>query len=204
VAHTHAGPDRTGRDAVARLDHEAGNLRALEANRIAPLLLRRSGDNYLRLSMDLSTGSAGILAALTAAEHASTIPCAGLILFGPGAVLATIAATCNLFTTGTGRERYEGSLRAAGTPRSMSRTAGLLEAAIYAMTALILSVLVSSFASLMIGMPVALTGGGFHFVVNVWVIALTVLIGFIPLAVSIRLPAVAASRKSLGTVLAPR
>lgn len=32
------------------------------------------GDNYLRLSMDLSTGSAGILAALTAAEQASTIP----------------------------------------------------------------------------------------------------------------------------------
>ena len=74
MAHTHAGPDRTGCNAVARLDHEAGNLRALEANRIAPLLLRRSGDDYLRLSMDLSTGSAGILAALTAAEHASTIP----------------------------------------------------------------------------------------------------------------------------------
>lgn len=128
----------------------------------------------------------------------------GLILFGPGAVLAIVAATCNLFTTGTGRERYEGSLRAAGTPRSFSRAAGLLEAAIYAVTAFILSVLVSAFASLMIGMPVALTGGGLHFVVNLGVIALTVLVGFIPLAVSIRLPATAASRKSLGTVLAPR
>lgn len=128
----------------------------------------------------------------------------GLILFGPGAVLAIVAATCNLFTTGTGRERYEGSLRAAGSPRSLSRAAGLLEAAIYAVTAFILSVLVSAFASLMIGMPVALTGGGFHFVVNIGVIALTVLVGFIPLAVSIRLPATAASRKSLGTVLAPR
>ncbi|GAB3153060.1 class III lanthionine synthetase LanKC [Microbacterium neimengense] len=32
------------------------------------------GDNYLRLSMDLSTGSAGVLAALTAAEQAATVP----------------------------------------------------------------------------------------------------------------------------------
>lgn len=40
-ARPHAGLDRTGRDAFARLDQEAANLRALEGERIAPLLLRR-------------------------------------------------------------------------------------------------------------------------------------------------------------------
>lgn len=47
------------------------------------------GDNYLRLSMDLSTGSAGILAALTAAEQASTVPWLPVL----GAARTPVAAT---------------------------------------------------------------------------------------------------------------
>lgn len=128
----------------------------------------------------------------------------GLILFGPGAVLAVLAATCNLFTSGSGRERYEGTLRAAGMSRGMSRTAGVLEAGIYSITAFLVSLVVSAFSSLMIGIPAALVGNGFHFVVNIGAILVTVVVGFVPLTISILLPSRAASRKSLGTVLGAR
>ncbi|MGG7465851.1 FtsX-like permease family protein [Plantibacter sp. YIM 135347] len=125
----------------------------------------------------------------------------GIVLFGPGALLALLAAACNLFTVGRLRERYEGTLRAVGVSRRTARDAGMLEALIYAVTALIVGVLVSCLSSLLIAIPAAVSGDGFHLVVDVRWLLLIVFIGFIPLALSIQLPIRAASRQSLGIIL---
>lgn len=122
----------------------------------------------------------------------------GLILFGPGAGLALLAATCNLFTSGRGRERYEETLHAVGLSPSGSRAAAVWEASIYAGTAFIISVVVSTFSSLLIGIPPAVAGDEWHLSIDLVAILITVAIGFIPLCLATVLPARAASRGDHG------
>lgn len=125
----------------------------------------------------------------------------GLIVFGPGAILALIAATGNLFTVGRSRERYEATLRVAGATRATARQAGTVEAVIYAVTALVVASVISALASGLIALAGARAGLGFHLAIAPLPILATVVLGFLPLWASIQLPAASARRRPLAEAL---
>lgn len=125
----------------------------------------------------------------------------GIIVFGPGAILALIAATGNLFTVGRGRERYEATLRVAGATAATAKRAGLLEAVVYAVTALIVALIISTVSAGLIALAAVRSGLGLHLGIATLPILATVVLGFLPLWASIQLPAAAARRRPLAEAL---
>lgn len=127
---------------------------------------------------------------------------ANLIIFGAPLVLATVAAVVTVFMSGRAREREFALISAAGgTPRLVVRTA-VLEAIIYAVTALILGLVVTVATSIVVWISFARVAPRTVLAVEVVPMLILFGIGLIGLLAATVIPTALSVRMSVREALA--
>ncbi|MFP7761850.1 FtsX-like permease family protein [Marisediminicola sp. LYQ85] len=127
---------------------------------------------------------------------------ANLVIFGAPLVLAIVAAAVTVFMSGRAREREFALINAAGgTPRMIVRSA-IYEALIYAVTALLLALIIVLITSTIVWSALTASVPGTAFIVDLAPLAVMFAIGFAGLLAATVLPTLHSLRSSVRESLA--
>lgn len=125
----------------------------------------------------------------------------GVVLFGPGAILAGMASLVTLFTVNRSRARHIGVLRSTGASRRVLGRVALLEALIYSVSALLLALAITAVTTLIYGLSMVMAGLRFAFAFDAVTLLAAFIIGFVAIYISLRIPTARAVRLNIGQAL---
>jgi putative ABC transport system permease protein len=127
---------------------------------------------------------------------------ANLVIFGAPLVLATVAAAVTVFMSGRAREREFALINAAGgTPRMIVRTA-IYEALIYAVTALLLALIIVLITATVVWSALTALAPGTTFTVDLAPMTVMFMVGFVGLLAATVIPTVLGLRITVRESLA--
>lgn len=127
---------------------------------------------------------------------------ANLIIYGAPLILATVAAAATVFMSGRAREQENALVIAAGANRATTIATAMLEAIIYTVTAIILSMLVLAPTLGIVWLSMSNTVPGMGFIID-WVpVAALASLGLAALLISTTVPTIYANRVSIRSALA--